>query len=98
LLCNQGSCFWQPWKVLILTLIPSFFFAAPKVFLRGGLGEYFGIDPTPFRLLFIAAALFGGPGIIAYLIFLIIVPQEPLEGSQAPVEVIETESQEDFSS
>ena len=64
----------------------------------GGLGEYFGIDPTLFRLLFIVAALFGGPGIIAYLIFLIIVPQEPLEESQAPVEVIETESQEDFSS
>lgn len=61
----------------------------------GGLGEYFGIDPTLFRLLFIVAALFGGPGFIAYLIFLIIVPQEPLEGPESPVEVIETGPQED---
>jgi phage shock protein PspC (stress-responsive transcriptional regulator) len=59
------------------------------------LGEYFGIDPTLFRLLFIVAALFGGPGLIAYLIFLIIVPQEPLEVADSPVMVTETELQED---
>ena len=64
----------------------------------GGLGEYFSIDPTLFRLLFIVAALFGGPGIIAYLIFMIIVPQEPFEGSLSPTEVTEDESQEDVSS
>lgn len=44
----------------------------------GGLGEYFGIDPTLMRILFVVAALFGGPGIIAYLIMMIIVPEEPL--------------------
>ncbi len=44
----------------------------------GGIGEYFGIDPTLVRLLFVVAGLFGGPvGFIAYLIFLIVVPEAP---------------------
>lgn len=41
-----------------------------------GLGEYFSIDPTLVRLLFVFAALFGGPGLIAYLIFWVVVPLE----------------------
>jgi phage shock protein C len=44
----------------------------------GGLGEYFNIDPTLIRLLFVLASLAGGPGVLAYLILLIIVPEEPL--------------------
>jgi phage shock protein C len=44
----------------------------------GGIGLYFGIDPTLVRLLFIVAALMGGPGILAYLIMLVVVPEEPL--------------------
>jgi phage shock protein C len=43
----------------------------------GGLGEYFGIDPTLVRLLFVFAALFAGPGIVAYLILMLVVPEEP---------------------
>lgn len=43
----------------------------------GGLGEYFGIDPTLVRLLFVIGTLFGGPGLLAYLIMLIVVPEEP---------------------
>ena len=44
----------------------------------GGLGEYFDIDPTLVRLLFVAGALLGIPGALAlvYLAMLIIVPQE----------------------
>ncbi len=43
----------------------------------GGLGEYFGIDPTLMRLLFVVATLFGGPaGPVAYLIFMVVVPNE----------------------
>jgi phage shock protein C len=45
----------------------------------GGLGEYFGIDPTLVRLLFVFAALFYGPGILAYLILMLVVPEEPQE-------------------
>ena len=61
----------------------------------GGLGEYFSIDPTLFRLVFVVAAVFGGSGFIAYLLFMIIVPQEPLEVADTPVTVTETEPQED---
>jgi phage shock protein C len=49
----------------------------------GGLGVYLGIDPTIVRLLFILFALAGGPGLVAYLIMLIVVPEEPLESPPA---------------
>jgi phage shock protein PspC (stress-responsive transcriptional regulator) len=48
----------------------------------GGLGEYLAIDSTLIRVLFVLAALFGGHGILLYLILLILVPVEP--GSQVP--------------
>lgn len=40
----------------------------------GGIGEYFGIDPTVVRLVFVMIALFGGASIIAYPILAIIIP------------------------
>lgn len=43
-----------------------------------GLGEYFEVDPTLIRLLFVLGTLAGGPGVIAYLILLVIVPLEPV--------------------
>lgn len=43
----------------------------------GGLGEFFGIDPTWFRLGFLLMALPGGvPGLLVYLICLIVIPNE----------------------
>ena len=42
----------------------------------GGLAEYFHVDSTLVRLLFVATVMFGGSGIIAYLILWIVVPQE----------------------
>jgi phage shock protein C len=42
----------------------------------GGLGEYFEIDPTLVRLLFILAAIFGGSGILIYILLWIILPKE----------------------
>jgi phage shock protein C len=44
----------------------------------GGLGEYFAVDPTLIRLLFVAAALLGGHGLLVYLILLVLVPPEPV--------------------
>ena len=44
----------------------------------GGLAQYFNIDPTLVRLLFVFLAFFGGPGILIYLIMLIVVPEEPM--------------------
>ena len=42
----------------------------------GGIGEYFNIDPTIVRLLWIGFCLAGGAGIIFYIAALIIVPEE----------------------
>ena len=44
----------------------------------GGLGEYLSVDPTLIRLNFVFAALLGGPGIIIYIVWLLVVPEEPL--------------------
>jgi len=43
----------------------------------GGLAEYFNMDPTLIRVLFVILSLAGGPGIVAYIILAIIVPEEP---------------------
>lgn len=40
----------------------------------GGLGEYFNLDPTLIRLFFVLIIILGGSGILAYLIFWLIVP------------------------
>jgi phage shock protein C len=44
----------------------------------GGLAQYFNIDPTLIRVLFVVTALLGGPGLLAYLLLWIVVPEEPL--------------------
>jgi phage shock protein C len=42
----------------------------------GGLAEYFDIDPTIVRIIFVAG-LFMGAGFLAYIILWIVVPEEP---------------------
>lgn len=45
----------------------------------GGLGDFFGIDPTVIRLVFAAGALFGfGSFILIYIVIFIVVPEEPI--------------------
>ena len=48
----------------------------------GGIADYFGIDPTLVRLLWIASIFAGGAGIILYIIAMIIIPTEPYQQSQ----------------
>ncbi len=45
----------------------------------GGLGEYFDIDPVIFRVSFTAFAIFTGffPGVIAYILMAMMMPQPP---------------------
>jgi phage shock protein PspC (stress-responsive transcriptional regulator) len=55
----------------------------------GGLAEYLRIDPTLVRLGFVAAAFFGGFGVIAYLVMAVVVPEDdgtgkPREGRRPP--------------
>lgn len=44
----------------------------------GGLAAYFKIDPTLVRLLFVLGLLFVGGTFWAYIIMMIVVPEEPL--------------------
>ena len=44
----------------------------------GGLAEYFTIDTTLVRVLFVVLAVMGGPGVLAYLLLWILVPEKPL--------------------
>ena len=41
----------------------------------GGIGEYFGIDPTIVRLGFVALSLLAGGGLAVYIIAAIIMPE-----------------------
>jgi phage shock protein C len=43
----------------------------------GGLAEYFNLDATLIRVLFIVLAVLGGSGVILYLAMWIIVPKQP---------------------
>ena len=43
----------------------------------GGIGEYFGIDPTLVRLGAALLTCAGGSGILAYIIASIIIPRNP---------------------
>lgn len=45
----------------------------------GGLAEYLNIDPTIVRLVWVLATLFVGCGILAYIIALIVMPQQPAQ-------------------
>jgi phage shock protein C len=44
----------------------------------GGLGNYLNIDPTILRLIYVFITIFSGvfPGLIAYIIAAIIIPQD----------------------
>ena len=44
----------------------------------GGIAEYFGVDPTVVRLLWVLFSLMGGSGILAYIIAAIIIPRNPV--------------------
>lgn len=44
-----------------------------------GIAKYFEIDPTLIRLAWVAFTIFGGSGILAYIIALIVMPEEPIE-------------------
>jgi phage shock protein C len=45
----------------------------------GGLAEYFGLDPTLLRIIYVLVSIFSAafPGILVYIILWILVPEEP---------------------
>jgi phage shock protein C len=46
----------------------------------GGLAEYFSVDTTVIRVLFLVITLFGGAGLVVYVVMWILVP----DASKAP--------------
>lgn len=49
-----------------------------RVFLGvcGGLAEQYDVDPVWIRIAFVATAILGGPGLLAYLLMVLIVPRQ----------------------
>ena len=43
----------------------------------GGIAQYFELDPTIIRVLFVVLSVFAGGGILVYIILWLIIPQEP---------------------
>ena len=43
----------------------------------GGLGNYFGVDPTLVRVIFVILSLTFGSGLLIYLVLWLIIPNEP---------------------
>lgn len=46
----------------------------------GGIGEYFGIDATVVRLLFVFGFFWAFTGLVVYIIMAVVVPEEPIGG------------------
>ena len=44
--------------------------------IAGGLAEYFEVDPTIIRLIFVLITLFGGSGVLLYLILWVLIPKD----------------------
>lgn len=42
----------------------------------GGIGKYFNVDPTLIRLVWVLASIFGGSGLLVYIIAAVIIPEE----------------------
>lgn len=47
-----------------------------------GLGNYFDLDPTLIRVLFVVFAFLNGFSILLYLILLVVIPKEPIQTTQ----------------
>ncbi|MCO6452091.1 MAG: PspC domain-containing protein [Caldilineales bacterium] len=60
----------------------------------GGLGEYFSIDPTIIRLALLLLAIWGGGGILAYIIAWLVIPEEPLPQGEDAASVVPAQKPE----
>lgn len=48
----------------------------------GGLAEYLGIDSTIVRVIWVLISLFGGTGILAYIVCMIVVPERSIDSKE----------------
>ena len=77
---------------------PAYAYAAPKKLVRStndrklggvcaGLADYFDVDTTLVRVLWLLATLFPGPNILVYIVLWIVLPQAPTGVRVAPTSV-----------
>lgn len=61
-----------------------------------GIGNYFDVDPTLIRIIFVLITLFGGSGILLYLVLWLIIPSDKKSGVSVKenAEEIKEEAQE----
>jgi phage shock protein C len=59
----------------------------------GGIAEYFDVDPTLIRILFVVTLFLGGSGILAYIILWIVIPEEPVVVKDAGKDSTSTSSE-----
>ena len=59
--------------------------------LCGGLGEFLGMDATVVRLIVVLITIFWPFTILAYLVLMLVVPEEP--AAEKPAEIIAAEDQ-----
>jgi phage shock protein C len=59
----------------------------------GGIGEYFNLDPTLIRVLFVIFALVFGSGLLLYIILMLLIPLKPSDASA--VETVPDETKPD---
>ncbi|HKB84700.1 MAG TPA: PspC domain-containing protein [Ignavibacteriaceae bacterium] len=64
----------------------------------GGLAEYFSIDPTLVRIIFVVSLFAGGAGVLAYIILWIVVPEAPFAFAAPNPQPQETVNEESGSS
>ena len=68
----------------------------------GGTAEYFNLDPTIVRLLWVVLTLAGGSGIIAYIVCALVIPDRPSSqadwGNSVPKTEGESEADREFNS
>lgn len=60
----------------------------------GGIGEYFSIDPTIIRIIFVILAFSGGSGIFIYLILWLIIPSASQRTAAATEQTIRSNARE----
>jgi phage shock protein C len=64
----------------------------------GGIAEYLDVDPTIVRLIWAFSAFYGGIGILAYLVCLIVIPENRSTAQYAPAKPKEPGCREEQSS
>ncbi|HXX62873.1 MAG TPA: PspC domain-containing protein [Bacteroidota bacterium] len=62
----------------------------------GGVGEYFGLDSTLVRIAWVLLTLFGGVGIVLYILAMIIMPKNPNAEAAAASPKVEREANSKF--